>query len=324
MKSQLANMILEKQSIPQQFQSPPDSLQGVDTQNLRKNPILTAVVRPMEHPLQKMSHQISQLESTLNSPSNISNSSAAGSVVASETVPAELGPVPDPDQVHVSEPSLQQGSKESSPAPVPPVAAPLPPGPVIRAPSRPRRKSVNGKTTGSSPAKPIKLTLKRKERGDSYSVKDIYETGGSEAEFKFKNLKITARITSGELKGESTHVVVEPRIHFIPVPDPDCDELENLTIPEDGTESFVIPSIPVDYAEHGGTPKLAYRAVVVYEILRGSTVIFRSSNVRAIWCQIFEAAQGTRLNRNLPPLSYPATTVPLGKIEYSLSLPDYL
>ncbi len=43
----------------------------------------------------------------------------------------------------------------------------------------------------------------------------------------------------------------------------------------------------------------------------GSTVIFRSSDVRAIWCQIFETAQGTRLDKSLPPLSYPATTAPL-------------
>lgn len=55
-----------------------------------------------------------------------------------------------------------------------------------------------------------------------------------------------------------TNVVVEPKIHLIPIPDQDGDEGDsNLTITEDGEgASSVIPSIPVNYAVHGETPKL--------------------------------------------------------------------
>lgn len=89
-------------------------------------------------------------------------------------------------------------------------------------------------------------------------MKHISETSKSEAKSKFKSLKITARITSGELEGTMTNVVVEPKIHIIPTPDPDGDELDsNLTIPEGGEgSSSVIPSIPVDFAVHEDTPKL--------------------------------------------------------------------
>ncbi|XP_021963805.1 uncharacterized protein LOC110859227 [Folsomia candida] len=339
-KSQLANMILEKSQ--NQFLRKNQSevhLSGFQDQhlkqippNLRKNPILTAVVRPMEHPLQKLSHQISQIESTFNSLSGGTVSTFASQSV--DTLQGFLNPnnnthhtaTPTTTTFNNTPPCGTLGiQKEDTEGTLEPAARlhhswDNGQGAVHRPRQKKKANTAALATSHSSPAKcatsppkPIQLTLKRNERGGSYSVKHISETSKSEAKSKFKSLKITARITSGELEGTMTNVVVEPKIHIIPTPDPDGDELDsNLTIPEGGEgSSSVIPSIPVDFAVHEDTPKLAYRAVVVYEVSHGSTVIFRSSDVRTIWCQIFETAQGTRLKRNLPPLSYPATTVPL-------------
>jgi hypothetical protein len=127
-------------------------------------------------------------------------------------------------------------------------------------------------------------------------------------------------------------VIVEPKIHIIP----DSDELDsNFTIPEDQS-SIPIPPVTKDETQ-SPIPKLViyfqlsllicieetinffflqtHRAVVLYhvKVANTNTVTFRSSDVRAVWSHIFEAAQGTRINHDLPPISYPATPISFGK-----------
>jgi hypothetical protein len=260
--------------------------QSVLTPEQRKTP--TAVVRPMEHPLQKLTHQISQIESTFN---NLSSSHVA---VSSTTPPSSIisnAPREEEEQVPVVITSSQLSSSDSDPIinnnPPRSIKKDIVPSTINRltkprgTESKKRKKTTNNNkiksttttsttttTTTSnvngSPAKPIKVTLKRKERGDSYSVKDISaESDGGDGgvgvgaeEYKFKSLKITARVTSGELEGTMMDVVVEPKIHIITIPDPE-DIDSNFTIQEqDDQDSGVIPSIPVGYAEHGGSPKL--------------------------------------------------------------------
>lgn len=293
-KSHLANMILQKNQT--QFINTSQSEPHFNTflaqnvqqahPNLRKNPILTAVVRPMEHPLQKLSHQISQIESTFNSltssggnatqiqpndvpvsrpvdeslPEPVDDSNTHGTISQTPT-PMPMPTIPTPTVMTTQK--YTTGEAERPPLSTLQESRPTPPNPE-ETPPRPRQKRKAITSTNSSPSKsvlsppkPIQLTLKRNERGGSYSVKHISETK-PEANSKFKSLKIRARITSGELEGTMTNVVVEPKIHLIPIPDQDGDEGDsNLTITEDGEgASSVIPSIPVNYAVHGETPKL--------------------------------------------------------------------
>ena len=51
--------------------------------------------------------------------------------------------------------------------------------------------------------------------------------------------------------------------------------------------------------------------MIVYEVKCNEQVLFRSSDVRTIWGHVFELVQGTRMNKSLPPLSYPSTDIAL-------------
>jgi len=237
-KTQLANMIIEKQItsavngeaagdsniILNQMNE--DISPNSDAGALRKNPVLTAVVRPMEHPLQKMSDQISQIESIFSAtPTLVPVRSTENPATLSENERKDTRGISHATQSLNS--SAPQGNSNIQPT------VDL----TEDSSTTMQRAQVNtgakrkGGTVSASPAKSIKVTLKRKERGDSYCINDISETGASSG--PMRSIKIKAKITTGELAGTSTDVVVEPKIHIVPIPDPDSDDLDsNLTIAE--------------------------------------------------------------------------------------------
>ena len=170
-----------------------------------------AVVRPMEHPLQKLTDQISQIESTFQ------------------------GPVTVNTQSHVN-PAIQ----------VPPVATTVTNSLESNTSSEgiPAKKGISKDVPSN---KSIKVTLTRREGGENYSIRNISETGGSMTG-TMRSLKIKAKITSGEKAGTSTDVVVQPTVHMVPIPDPDVEEGSNgdRTISEDKNEEVLeVKGIPV-------------------------------------------------------------------------------
>ncbi|CAL8111892.1 unnamed protein product [Orchesella dallaii] len=326
-----------------------------------------AVVRPMENPLQKLSDQISQIESTFMAPqqqqqttqptvqtmmpqgphltlvtvspppSLINSPARSPQIVASAEVFSVATGSPIQQQVTqllemtksgtsmdlnaMPEPRLtlvDHGTTSSASLPSPSKTAVVRNGTLAGV-----KRKTPPTATESGPNKSIKVTLRRKEGGDSYSINRI--TGSASGKGTMKSLKIKGQIKSGEQAGTLTDVVVVPVIHTVPIPDPDGDETEsNRTIAEDGSSLpngiALTPSLielPVGSAEEtsGESLRLTHRAVIVYEVQSNDTVLFRSSDVRAVWGYIFETVQGTRLNHNLPPLSYPATNISLPQNE---------
>lgn len=252
-----------------------------------------AVVRPMENPLQKLSDQISQIESTFLSsqhqvhppPSQLQQvphqqqqspipaatapyhpqgphltlvtaSPPSSRVSIPSTAPAHptTGDSPTPNAPITTAHHLTESNKQNSEG-VPrltlvdhgsPVSSP---NKVASTPSTPVR---NGTMAGvkrkapttptSSPGtegptnKSIKVTLRRKEGGDSYSINRI--SGSASASGTMKSLKIKGQIKSGEHAGTSTDVAVVPCIHTVPIPFSETGDVEgNRTIAEDGGEN---------------------------------------------------------------------------------------
>lgn len=260
-----------------------------------------AVVRPMENPLQRLSDQISQIESTFLStpppqPQVLLPTSSAdnqpsppyqgphftlvnASPPISSASPPQLVHVATtastPISVDVTESSHQQNIDSILNMPTPrlglvdhgisPVRHPSTPTPSTtplqltpngntRSPSSGvENGSISSETSstsgvkrkilevspsssgGGSAAKSIKLLLNRKGGGDTYTVNKI---AGASPKGTMRNLKIKGKIKSGEQEGTETEVVVVPSIHFVPIPDPDANEMEgNRTIAEDGQQT---------------------------------------------------------------------------------------
>ena len=164
-----------------------------------------AVVRPMENPLQKMSNQIAQIEANFSNmptsvasfyqsglfspPQSLANGRLVPNTVTTETSMENENATTEPSQDAISDKTETTCNNN---------------------PEKSNDETVDLKT------KSIKVTLKRKEGGDSYSINDVKESG-IETKGAMRSLKIKARITSGEQAGTATDVVVVPVIQTIPI-----------------------------------------------------------------------------------------------------------
>ena len=196
-----------------------------------------AVVRPLENPLQKLSDQISQLSKTLEH--------------------AVRKPSPDTVRADINHKSgkvgkglmngittkLQTAGKEA-----------------VKRQSR-KKPLKSDQPADPSKAKSIKVTLKRKEGGDSYAIKDVCETG-EDGGGTMRSLKIKAKITNGDQAGTATEVVVVPIVHVVPIPfgeegDRTIAEEENENVPEKPTSPAVVATCMDDLIidKSTGTPK---------------------------------------------------------------------
>lgn len=251
-----------------------------------------AVVRPMEHPLQKMSNQIMNLESSLTTPINGSNAaqiqnpifnsppSIASAINSPQVSPPQLQPLeltpPEPIISSASETQFDSSPSESA--------------------SRltPEKETPKGKEVSMSPEskveeakapldKSIKIQLKRQQGGDSYSINKISGSAVTQSQFPgtFKTLKIKGKITTGDQAGTSTDVVVQPVVYTIPIPDPHAEtddvennqtivEEENGELPENRTlETSVLLPVPSSMVNEKGEPmKTSLRLVRWRKILR--------------------------------------------------------
>ncbi|CAG7834252.1 unnamed protein product [Allacma fusca] len=298
-----------------------------------------AVVRPMENPLQKMSNQVAQIEVNFNSPSavvplNQTETSRFALSPFEERILDSISPLPNEslckDRQTMAEISskfvavVEQANLESR------LCEPVQKDNILPKEAEVSNQDSTNKPEGDSKGKSIKVTLKRKEGGDSYSINDIRETG-VESAGAMRSLKIKAKITSGEQAGTATDVVVTPVIQTIPIVSElkttngqqssiGYDEKQGLvctiTVPGQSDQvndvsSNIQSSLPLTGEGFKHTRQLTHRAVIVYEVKCNDTVLFRSSDVRAVWGHIFEVVQGTRLKQKLPPLPYPATNISL-------------
>jgi hypothetical protein len=174
-----------------------------------------------------------------------------------EDIPPQAESTPNPSSI--SSTSLEEENMKTSESQVP--EAPIPPSP-----SNSNKRKFDSMEPGPATdpevkppsQKSIKITLKRQEGGDSYSLLNISESG-NQAPGTMRSLKIKGKITSGEQAGNTTDVVVRPVVHTIPIPDPDADGCEsNRTIveEEDGSVSGLEASVVLPLPSNKNTMRL--------------------------------------------------------------------
>jgi hypothetical protein len=180
------------------------------------------------------------------------NKAIETSQVLSSTPDAEINrPVQvqnEPSRAEIPVPTETEGKSATEPL----LCEPTPQTAVVEQNSTSTTPAANS-TTETAPIpvttanKAIKITLKRKEGGDSYSI-NSFSAPGSQITGTMRSLKIKAKITSGEQAGTSTDVEVQPVVHTVPIPN---ESEENPTVCEDvrAVEGVAPPSAAVQNAE---------------------------------------------------------------------------